>query len=125
MLLHIADNLTLEEVQDHFNECFPSLKISFYSRPQKKFKPANNTELLNEHKLIADVRRLHMNGLLQLKSWFTIETVEGLLKQKFDLNARIFRWDPIQKSWLHTAGAEQLATNHRAVFSSFKSAHVA
>ncbi len=125
MLLHIADNLSLEEVQDHFNECFPSLKISFYSRPQKKNRLANNTELLNEHKLIADVRKFHVNSILQLKSWFTIETVEALLKQKFDLNARIFRWDALQKSWVYTAGEEQLVTNHHRVFASFKSANVA
>jgi hypothetical protein len=38
MFLQISDVMTVEEVQDRFNECFPFLKIAFYARPHEAFE---------------------------------------------------------------------------------------
>lgn len=91
MFLLIADTMNLEELQERFQECFPYLRIAFYSSKHKRFEPSENDFLLDGKQLVGDVRSVHENGALEIKSWFTVARVEGDLKKKFGLHAQIFR----------------------------------
>ena len=117
MLLHIDDHMTIEEIQDHFNECYPFLKICFYSKSQKRHKPANKEELLNEKSTMGAIRKSSNNGMVEIKSWYTIGQVERELKEKFDLNTQIFRWDNISMSWVPTFLTEGLTIQQQSKFS--------
>ena len=117
MLLHIDDHMTIEEIQDHFNECYPFLKLCFYARPQKRHRPANKSELINEKLTIGDIRKDHKNGTVSIKSWHKIGQVESELKEKFDLNALVFRWDNISMSWVPTFLTEGLTIQQQSEFS--------
>lgn len=125
MNLHISDNLTIEDLQERFNKCYPFLKISFFSRMQKSYKPANNSELINEKKSVGEVRRLHVNDIMQIKSWFTIGSVEDELKDRFGLNVRIFRWSNKRNSWEPTSASEELVMNQQTMISEICSECVA
>lgn len=92
MYLHISDQMTIEEVQDRFRECFPSLEIFFYTVPGRK-TASDNPLQLGKSDRIEYVRRYHYNGALEIKSWFSVARVEQELKELFDLNAQIFRVD--------------------------------
>lgn len=117
MLLHIDDHMTIEEIQDHFNECYPFLKICFYSKAQKRHKPANKAEMLDEKSKVGVIRKNHTNGIVEIMSWYTIGQVERELKEKFDLNTQIFRWDNISMSWVPTFLTEGLTIQQQSKFS--------
>jgi hypothetical protein len=99
MLLKIDDHTTVDSLQDTFSECFPHLRIDFFSslRDQKENKPAEGDMLLG------DVRSQHDPGILELKSWFRYEDVELLFKKQSGLLVNIYRrteddWQPLQKN---------------------------
>lgn len=101
MFLQIDDSMTVEEVQDRFSECFPSLKLAFYSKGHKKFQASDNRYLLKEKMRIGAIRKSHYNGVLEIKSWYTTARVEEDLKTFFGLQAQIFRWDE-KVGWIQT-----------------------
>jgi hypothetical protein len=99
MLLKIDDHTTVDSLQDTFSECFPHLRIDFFSsiRDQKENKPAEGDMLLG------DVRFQHDPGILELKSWFRYEDVELMFKKQSGLLINIYRrteddWQPLQKN---------------------------
>lgn len=93
MFLHISDRMTIEEVQDRFHECFPYLELFFSPHPCKKTVLSDRAAQLGKNDRIEYVRQYHYNGVLEIKSWFSVAKVEKDLKELFDLNAHIFRVD--------------------------------
>ena len=93
MYLHISDRMTIEEVQDRFHECFPYLELIFSPHPCKKTVLSDRAAQLGKKDRIEYVRQYHYNGVLEIKSWFSVAKVEKDLKELFDLNAHIFRVD--------------------------------
>jgi hypothetical protein len=93
MFLKIDDNLTVEEVEDRFNECFPFLKIAFYSFPHKIFEPSDKSFRFQGRERIGNIRKKHFNSVYEIKSWFPVSKVEKELYEIFGLNAQILRSD--------------------------------
>lgn len=91
MFLHIHDRMKIEEVQERFNDCFPALKLEFYTKPHKHPHPSDEVDKLPGNEWIGNVRRQHANGPLEIKSWYTVARVESDLRHFFDLNVQIFR----------------------------------
>ena len=94
MFLHIADTMTIGEIQERFTECFPLLKIEFYSKSHKRFEETDNRFRLHSSSRIEDIRTNHVNGVMEIKSWHTVTKVEKQLKDLFGLNVQIFRGCP-------------------------------
>ena len=115
MLLQIDDRLKLEELQERFHECFPFLHIVFYAKAHKRFEPSDEEFRLNEKMLVADVRNVHENGELEIKSWFTVSKVERDLKKKFGLNAQIFRTNK-KGRWIQTVQSDALTLDEQSRF---------
>ena len=102
MFLKIDDHMTLEEVQERFQECFPFLRIAFYSKGHKKFGISDKRYLYDGKIRLADVRKNHYSGVLEIKSWHTTARIEKELKDVFGLNAQIFRQDG-KNGWIQTS----------------------
>lgn len=107
MFLHIHDQLTLNEVQERFAECFPSLKLEFYSESHKRFEPTDKAYQLNNRLRMGDVRRNHQNGSLEIKSWYTVARVERELREGYGLNAQVFRCNR-SGDWVQTSLSDSL-----------------
>lgn len=93
MYLKIEDLMTVDEVEDRFNECFPYLKIAFYSKPHKKFEATDKQFRYHGRTRLEDIRTKHTNRAMEIKSWFTVGMIENQLKEEFGLNAQILRCD--------------------------------
>jgi hypothetical protein len=115
MFLQISDAMTVEEVQDRFNECFPFLKIAFYTKPHHLYEGTDKKYQLEGQRRIGTIRRKHTNGVLEIKSWDTTASVEKQLKEVFDLNAQIFRYDAVG-CWIQTTGSDRLTLGQLSQF---------
>jgi hypothetical protein len=102
MFLKIDDQMTIGEVQDRFQECFPFLRIAFYSKGHKKFAISDKRYQHDGKMRIANVRKNHYNGVLEIKSWQTTARIEKELKDDFGLHAQIFRQDG-KNGWVQTS----------------------
>ena len=107
MFLHIEDRMSIEEVQDRFSECFPFLKVEFYSNPHRKFQPSAKSHQQDKKKRIRDIRQKHDDGVLEIKSWHTVASVEKRLKEYFDLNVQVFCRDA-NGAWIQTTSSDCL-----------------
>ena len=113
MFLHIADTMSIADVQERFAECFPFLKIEFYSQTHKRFAETESGYQIPPPTPLADVRSRHANGVLEIKSWHTVAKVEKELKDLFGLNAQVFRTGP-DGSWIQTSLSDNLTLQEQS-----------
>jgi hypothetical protein len=117
MIVHIHDNLSIADLQERFSKCFPSLKIEFYSKPHSIKKPPKENWLISPEKRVANVRHNHNEGELEIKSWYTVRRIENDFREKFGLNAQIFRnengeWIQTNKTDKFSLHAQQEMVRH-------------
>jgi hypothetical protein len=116
MILQIDDTMTIEEVQDRFSECFPFLKIEFYSKPHKKFQPSDKRFMLDKRLRINQIRKEHFNGAIEIKSWHATAKIERELKDEFGLYVQIFRRDAVS-GWVQTSLSDDFTLEQQSRFS--------
>jgi hypothetical protein len=97
MLIHVHDNLKVGDLKDRFEECFQSLKIEFYLKP---FRSDLHQQPISDSERIGEVRQIHEEGNLVIKSWYSVQQVVEDFKEQFGLNVEIFRAD--QDGWIPT-----------------------
>lgn len=107
--------MTLGEVQDRFQECFPFLDIAFYSKPHLPFEATDEKYLVSNAAFIGNIRTKHVNGVVEIKSWDKAADVEQKLKDIFGLNAQIFRYDPLH-GWTQTVRTDALSLKQLSQF---------
>jgi hypothetical protein len=106
MLLHISDSKTVEDLQDHFNDCFPYLKIEFYREAGNHLKECDKSNLVNPHTFIGEIRKTAYSGTFDIKSWDKTSKVKQDLKDFFGLNVQIFRMH--KNEWIPTSYSDDL-----------------
>jgi hypothetical protein len=107
MLLAINDNKTVGDLQDKFNDCYPFLKIEFYNTVGKWHGRSQPYDVLDSHERISDLRKQHISGVLEIKSWFKPAQVEHDFQQFFGLSVHVFFLK--NDKWIH-ASADDDAT---------------
>jgi len=116
MFLHISDNMTIEDVQDRFRECFPFLDIVFYRNPHKRGQASEKSDEIRPEEKLADVRSNHYNGVLEIKSWYSVARVEQELKENFGLYAQVLRKDD-NGHWVQTTVSDTYTLADQVQFS--------
>ena len=115
MLLRIHDNLLIEDIQEHFSECFPHLKIEVYSTPHHWEKGSLQKDLISPKSLIGDIRKTHSGGIMEIKSSDKVGDIEEKLKKMFDLNVQIFRKE--NDCWIQTTSTDVFTLEREAELS--------
>ena len=116
MLLNIHDNLLLEDIQEHFSECFPSLKIEFYRHPHHWKTGSVLQDQLDAKMKVGDIRKKHDPGVLNIKSTDTTGHVESLFRDRFGLNVQIFR--KAKSCWIQSISTDNYSLRQQSEFSS-------
>jgi len=106
MILHIDDNITIAELQEKFNECFPHLKIEFYSHPHHWKEASFPNEIIDPSKKLGEIRKNHEHGVFEIKSWDQTGRVEQEFKKIYGLNVQIFRTE--NGKWHQTVSSDKL-----------------
>lgn len=112
MLLHIEDHKRIEDLQDHFNECFPYLKLEFYKTSHKWLQECEKSNLIDSTALIGGVRQKHLSGPFEIKSWYKTGKVEQDLRERYGLNAQIFRMH--KTGWIQTSYSDDLTLKQQS-----------
>lgn len=106
MLLHISDSKTVGDLQDHFNNCFPYLKIEFYKGTGNSLKACNKSDLVSPYTFIGEIRNNPFSGTMDIKSWDKTSKIKQALKDVFGLNVQIFRLH--NGEWIPTTYSDEL-----------------
>ena len=115
MLLKIFDRIKIDELQDKFNECFPYLRLEFYSRPHKWQEETDKDYLVQSGSVLEDIRKIHDSGLMNIKSWDQTGKVEQEFQKIYGLNVQIFRLHKNQ--WIHTSDSDGLTLQEQSELS--------
>lgn len=112
MLLYISDNKTVEDVQDHFNECFPYLKMEFYWPTESRIPACDKNNLVAANTLIGSIRNKANSGVLEIKSWYKTSRIKQDLGEIFGLNIQIFRL--YKGQWIPTSYSDELTLRQQS-----------
>ena len=90
MELHINDKMTIKELQLQFNTEFPYLKLEFFDIPPT-FDGLPKSHMYPNHKALANCRKMHNEGSIQITGDDTVQKLEETLWNKFGLSTEVFR----------------------------------
>lgn len=105
MLLYICDSRTVEDLQDHFNDCFPYLKLEFHIGDSSKIGCDKST-LARSSSLVGAIRTKSYSGVLDIKSWYTTSRVKEDMRNIFGLDVQVLRRHGID--WIPTTYSDEL-----------------
>lgn len=112
MILHIHDNKTISDLQDKFNECFPSLKIEFYDHAHHYKEGSPEAHQISTDRTIGSIRKKHEQGEFVIKSWQTVASVEKEFREKYGLNVQVFR--KANDKWIQTSATDPLTLRQQS-----------
>jgi hypothetical protein len=104
MLLHIDDYKTIADLQDKFEQCFPGLKIEFYSKAHNWREATSARYLLDSETRIGDIKKVNSSNIFEIKSWFQTGKIEQDFKELFGLNVQVFRLK--ENRWVQTTNSD-------------------
>jgi hypothetical protein len=103
MLIHIRDNFQVSDLKDRFEKCFQELTIEFFFSTKNTLDAVS---LAGKNQRIGDIRRLHVEGDLAIKSWYTVSQVKQEFSDKYGLNIEIYRKE--NNAWVNSSRMEDL-----------------
>lgn len=106
MILLIDDSLTINDIQDRFQLCFPKLKIEFCKKHHHWEGVCSEKDIFPNDKPIGNIRRKHNPGMLEIKSWQKVGEIEKKFHEEFGLNAQIFYRSG--QRWIQTGKSDNL-----------------
>lgn len=110
MVIEINDVTKIGEIQEAFSNRFPYLKIEFFKH-EHAFEEQSNETPYDKDQAIGSIREHHVHGIIMLNSERKTGAVEQEFKQRFDLNAQIYRLQA--GKWIQTVGTDILSINEQ------------
>lgn len=104
MNIHIADDLSIRDIQKTFSEKFPYLKLEFFSRPHQNGKGSEKKYMRSNDAMLRDFRLVHSDGELSIADEMSVSELEGLFREHFGLYVQVFRRSG--RLWLETTATD-------------------
>jgi len=86
----ITENKTIGEIKKEFNTKFPALKLEFYSKPHKEGEGSRFKDTLDENALLSQVRTVHNEGDISIRSNQKVSTLEQNFLKTYGLSVQVF-----------------------------------
>jgi hypothetical protein len=112
MIIHIDDRLTVADIQERFEKCFPLLKIEFYRTAHTWKKHSSLHDIIDPIETIGSIRKKHEPGILDIKSWYQTGQVERDFRERFGLNVQIYR--KRKDGWVQTISTDNLTLKEQS-----------
>jgi hypothetical protein len=104
MHIEINDNTTLRHIQDVFSDFYPYLKLEFYRKPHEKYEASKEKDSIYPGKTIAEIKQVHISGLLEIMPLYKAADVEKEFQQRFGLPVQILRKE--KGGWVQATGMD-------------------
>jgi hypothetical protein len=104
MHIEINDNTTLRHIQDVFSDFYPYLKLEFYGKSHEKYEASKEKDSTYPGKTIAEIKQVHISGLLEIMPLYKVADVENEFQQRFGLSVQILRKE--KGGWVQTTGMD-------------------
>ncbi len=118
MLIEIADNKTIEDLQQKFSDCFSLLKLEFYRHPHHWYENSDEKEALPPHIMLDHIRKNHAHGFLEFFSHTKTGAFESELREKYGLHVQVLRKK--YGVWQQTTGTDQLSLGEQQKIASLQ-----
>jgi hypothetical protein len=115
MHIHIHDKTTLDEIQNVFATYYPYLQLRFYKQPHKHFEISSEKERLNEDLKMEEIRKTHVDGMLDIMPTQRVSEVEDMFLHQFGLGIQIMKKE--KSEWVQTVGMDSYSLKEVNEFS--------
>ncbi len=119
MHIHIHDKTTLREIQDVFTTYYPYLQLRFYKQPHQHFEISSVKEQLNEDLKMEEIRKTHVDGILDIMPNHRVCTVEDMFLKQFGLGVQVMKKE--RSEWVQTTGLDSYILKEVNEFSRYDS----
>lgn len=106
MQLEIDDNKSVGDLQDKFTECFPYLRLEFFSKAHSWHGHSVLKDTLPANATVGSISKKHHQGILIILSKQKVGEIEKAFKQVFGLFVQIYY--QACGHWFETRGTDDL-----------------
>ena len=101
MLLRIAPNRLISDVQLEFNNMFPFLKLEFFRNKVFQDPESAANQVIPHYRKIRDGQAVATEGIIEIVENMKVRELEKLCKDIYKMNVQVFRRSG--NLWLQTA----------------------
>lgn len=91
MLLKIAPNRLISEIQKEFNKAFPFLKLEFFNNKSFSRSDFSAKQLIPATRKISDSHTTNTDSDIEIKEEMKVNELEKIFKEQFGLAVQVFR----------------------------------
>ncbi len=91
MLLHIAPNRLISDIQKEFNVAFPFLKIEFFNSRSFSRSDFLAHQIIPSNRKIGDSQLAVTDGKIRIVEEMKVKDLEKIFKDQFSLAVQVFR----------------------------------
>ncbi len=107
MKIPITSRMTIADLQHAFNDCFPHLSLSFFSKPHETFQASPAKYVITEnYQPIDQVSGHPQNGTVDIQPEMRVCELEQQFEEKFGLHVQVLRQN--DHSWTQTTVSDTL-----------------
>jgi hypothetical protein len=106
MIIEITGEKTIEEIRKEFSGYYPFLAIEFFDTAHRMEETSSYLHQYPHTKTIAEIRKNHNPGMLEIQPWHKTGFVEQEFRQHLGLYVQIMRHHG--NTWIQTAGTDEL-----------------
>lgn len=86
----IKNEMTLADIEQQFSDQFKNLRMEFYGVEHRAGHGTAGHALAKSSRL-SEVRTKHLEGVLKISPYMTVEELENLFRDMYGLNVQVFR----------------------------------
>ena len=106
MKLYLSPETRIKEIKKSFQEYFPYLKLEFFREKHKPEEGNSKKDIIVDSATLIDVTGVMKEGEVNITSDETVEDLEQLFQNKFNLPVQVFR--KTRYSWIETTKTDNL-----------------
>lgn len=111
MNLHIAPNRLISDVQKDFNDCYPFLKLEFFSGSRNGRPYSPSRKIIPGNRKIGDAQLSVTDGNIDVTGNMKVSELETLFHDGFSLSVQVFRRSG--NLWLETTMTDNWTLEHQ------------
>lgn len=111
MLLKIAPNRLISDIQKEFNKAFPFLKLEFFNNKSFSRSDFSAKQIIPATRKVGDSQTAITDGDIEIHEEMKVKELEKFFKEQFSLAVQVFRKSGTV--WLETTMTDNWTLQHQ------------